>query len=447
MTCNATRNIYEIDLAASFAAGTPVYLTTYDMSATTSTSGIEIATIGGTEYLIVMEYIAGATGWLYVVPFTEVTDGGTFALTDRLKRFVLPRECQGGSMHPTDGYLYTAHNGTSSVNDGPVYVYDIATAIASVADGGALPEVRRHQTPSQYPEDLTWHPVTGECWIATEGYDAVDDYDPFMAAWRSPLVADEPVWQEVLIDYDGAGELHLHARRPVLRDCLSHTERGARPHRDRRVSVLDRRMAGRLLRRRREQRRVQGQAVLGRRTRQAAGRNLRAADADGIHRPVVNPGAETGDLTGWTVTSGAGGVAHIRPDPALQAGRVANTRVFFGGNLDGTVLTQRFNIATVTGLTTTEIDDLIAGGNMWATADWWNSNFNGTDDPSAIALRWLNASNTSIRYSSSDLAAEGMQAEYWFRRNWSLAGPGGRAFARSQYAVRPDERHEQRRRD
>ena len=60
---------------------------------------------------------------------------------------------------------------------------------------------------------------------------------------------------------------------------------------------------------------------------------------------------------------------------------------------------------------------------MWATADWWNSNFNGLDDPSAVALRWLNASNTSIRYSSSDLAAEGMQAEYWFRRNWSSLAP------------------------
>ena len=121
------------------------------------------------------------------------------------KRFVLPRECQGGSMHPSDGYLYTCHNGTSSTNDGPVYVWDIATDIASTADGGSLTEVRRHQTPTQYPEDITWNPGTGECWIGSEGYDAVDDYDPFMCAFRSPLVANLPVWQEVMIDYDGAG--------------------------------------------------------------------------------------------------------------------------------------------------------------------------------------------------------------------------------------------------
>ena len=62
---------------------------------------------------------------------------------------------------------------------------------------------------------------------------------------------------------------------------------------------------------------------------------------------------------------------------------------------------------------------------MWAVVDWWNSNYNGVADPSAIALRWKDAAEGSARYSSSDLATDGMQNEYWFHRNWSLAAPSG----------------------
>ena len=230
-------------------------------------------------------------------------------------------------MHPTDGYLYTAHNGTSSVNDWPVYVYDIATAIASVADGGALPEVRRHQTPSQYPEDLTWHPVTGECWIATEGYDAVDDYDPFMAAWRSPLVADEPVWQEVLIDYDGAGEFtftldgQFFGTSPATpSEAPDRIAIGAFPAST--AGWLEGFFVGV----------VKNVAFKDKPFSAAELVKLRAGTYEPLTLteytvPVVNPGAETGDLTGWTVTSGAGGIAHIRPDPALQAGSREHPRI------------------------------------------------------------------------------------------------------------------------
>lgn len=407
-----TDDALQIDLDASFASGSAVILTTWNLSnmGTNVLTGIEFITVSSVEYVMIALYNATTTSFLYVIPTSEISNGATFALANRHKRFVLWRQCQGIALRPDDSLLYLSHNRLSGgANNGVVAVVDIAAAIASLADGGTLTAVREHEGPGQYPEDIKFHPTTGECWVGTEGRESPVDNNGFLAYWRSPLTDNLPVEQHIRIDYDGAGgwEFWLDG---YLFNTLSLTPTITPAH----ISIggLPAASAGW----------TNGFALatirdVALKDRPFTPSELAALAADTYEASsltaytvtIANPGAESGTAS-WTAESGGLGTRSATPSPRYEEG-VTNTAYFTGGTSAATLARQRFSLATVTGLSTGTIDTKIAAGDIWAVARWWQANFNGTDDPGSCGIRYLDGTPTTLSttYSAVTDTDEGLK--------------------------------------
>ncbi len=134
---------------------------------------------------------------------------------------------------------------------------------------------------------------------------------------------------------------------------------------------------------------------------------------------VVNPGAETGDTSGWTdETAGLLGVRTVSPSPASGSG----TYYFLSGNSVNGLARQRHSLSTITGLATTEIDALTAAGSMWVRLDWIQSAF-AANDPGGVGLRSLNSSSATI---STVKSTEVFVPVYeWKSRSLSVLLPSG----------------------
>ncbi|MXO63417.1 hypothetical protein [Qipengyuania oceanensis] len=421
-----TDDALEIDLDASFASGTAVINTTWNLSnlGTNVLTGIEFVTVSGTEYVLIALYIGSSTTWLYVIPTTQIADGATFAIANRHKRFVLGRQCQGITLRQSDGLLYLSHNTNStSANTCPIDVANISAAITSTPDGGTLAILRTHQGPSQYPEDIKFHPTTNECWVGTEGRDAVIDNEGFLAYWRSPLTDNKPVERDIRIDYDGAGnwEFWLDG---LFFDDLNGVSPTIMPGQ---ISIGGPPAASAGW--------ANGFALASIRSVAMKDSTFSAAELAaleaGTYEPntltaynvtITNPGAESG-TTGWTSESGGLSTRTSNPDPRYEEG-VANTAYFFGGPNAATVARQRFSIATATGLSTGEIDSKIASGDLWATARWWQTNFDETADPGTMGIRYLNGTPTTLATNYGAVTFLGMN-QYWMRRSLSAAANSG----------------------
>lgn len=414
----------EIDIDASFASGTAVIKTAWNLSAmgNPTLTGIEFITVSGIEYVLIAQYKPNATGtvYLYVIPTTEIANGATFNLANRFKRFVLSRQCQGMALRPADNLLYMAHNADSALNNSPVYVIDIVTQILSTPDGGNLVEVRRHQGPSEYPEDIKFHPATGEAWIGTEGRSAVIDNLSYLAYWRSPLTDNLPVERHIRVEYNGAGLWTFYsdgrlfgtlaATPSVTPAALSI---GAPPQASagwtngfslatiRSLALKD--------------------GPFNNAELAALSAGTYEANALTVHNVTLsNPGAESG-IAGWTTESGGLGVRSSGPLPRYQEG-FANSQYFTGGTSAATLVRQRLSIASVTGLSTAEIDAKIAAGNLWAGVTWWQSNFDGTADPGGMGLRYLDGTPAAISTTYSGIVDLDVGAR-WRRRTHSVAAP------------------------
>lgn len=83
-----TGHLLQVDLDASFTAGTAVIDFDCNCSAITGFGAIEWVNVSGTDYLLAGEYATSGTRYLYVAPSSAFVDAGTFAIGDRLKRFV-----------------------------------------------------------------------------------------------------------------------------------------------------------------------------------------------------------------------------------------------------------------------------------------------------------------------------------------------------------------------
>ncbi|MEY9098905.1 hypothetical protein ABIA24_001814 [Sinorhizobium fredii] len=413
----------QIDVDASLLAGTVSILSDWNLTnlGTNVLSGIEFTTISGTEHVLIALYHATTTTYLYAIPVTQMVNGSTFNIANRYKRWVIPRQCQGAVVRATDGLLYMSHNSTTGgTNDAPIYVVNMSQ-FTSLADGGTIVNTRTHYGPSNYPEDIKFHPVTGEAWVGTEGRAAVVDNLSFLAYWRSPLTDNLPVERRVVIDYDGAGTYTMTLD-DVLFGTVSATPSGTPAC----IAIggppaasagWTNGFAGCT---------VRGVAFKDSAFTDAQLDNL----ASGAYEPnsltaytvsLANPGAESGTGS-WTAESGGLGTRNSNPAPRYQEGQT-NTQYFTGGTSAATLARQRASIATVTGLTTTQIDAKIASGDLWGSLTWWQTNFNGTDDPGTSGIRFLDGTPTQINVTYGDVVANANQV--WRKRFLSVSAPTG----------------------
>lgn len=201
--------LYNVDLEASFLAGTMVALDTFDLSAIADLGSVQWVTVGtdeeAVEYLLVAEFATSGTPYLYLIAAEDVIDSGTFTSGDEIKRLQLPNQVRGVDYKEALLYIASQNDPTG----GLIRVIDFDTWVSSGTDGELW---------SVYDTDVTHYPPTeqvgsisfdaaGTMWSVTEGLATSGDADEFLAVWTSTLT-----WPQdniCSLFYDGAGTVTI----------------------------------------------------------------------------------------------------------------------------------------------------------------------------------------------------------------------------------------------
>jgi hypothetical protein len=409
-----TNKMLRIDLTASLASGTVVVLQVYDTSIISGVSAIEFVTVNATEYLLLGLYATSGTPYIYVIPTSKLDAGETFQVTDRYKRFSMGTHVQGIAISPVNDKMYVARNNYQGGSDlrGYVQTYDIRNAITSTADEGTLAPIDTFDGPSQFCEDIKFHPTTERLWMPTEGLTGVGSNLGFLGVWSSDLsggqrstytltktaggveikangrVFDTPSWSPsitpAVVSIGGppvaASGMQSRFFSGMVRDVRLQDSRISRA--DHRRTVEDRWGAG----------------------------ELTSWDI-----PLVNPGAELGTTSGWTNEVGSMGTRNVSPTPLYGAW------YFFGGPNLQTIASQRVDITTTVGPVST--------GSWWAVVEWMQSSFDSTADLGALGIRALSSDTTII---ASGIAPSVWTPNsgatgpwWWYTRRFGLELPAG----------------------
>ncbi len=401
-----TEDLLKVDVPASLASGTAVITLTYSMVNLTGAGAYEFVTVSGTEYLLAAEYATAGTVYLYVITASGITNGGTFSLASRLKRFTIGLRAQGITMHSAKLYL------CSSLSPGSISRYDIATLITSGIDGAAIGAAEASwPTPSIYPEDVSFHPVTGDIWTGTEGRTSVGSHDGYVSWWSSPLTG-LGVENHYTLNYNGSGSVTIKINNLAF-DTIAWTPNQTPAA----VSIGGPPAAS------------AGQAngffigtirniVIQDSPLTRSGYNLAVS---GAYEPssltvytvtITNPGAESGATTGWTSEVGASAQRATNPVP------YEGSQYFTGGVVVQTIMRQRFVLTTLTGLSTATLD----AATMWAHAKWQMANFDAVNDTGSCGIRFLNGTPTQIAIQYGGLIAVS-PAVTWVQQGVSLTKP------------------------
>jgi len=419
----ATGDLLQVDLAASFSSGTASILLTYHMSAVVGFGAIAWVNASGTDYLLAPEYDTAGTRYLYVVAASTITPGGTFAIASRLKRFGTGAiRMQGCTMHSGKLFLSVNKYTVEATTTGKIGQFDILTAIASTADGATLTPEYSWPAPSQYAEDIDFHPVTGECWAPTEGLTAVVSDDGWLAYWHRPLIAEsDQSWpvNHVTVEYNGAGSIKVKVNNQLF-DTWSFTPTVAPAV----IAIGGPPVAS--------AGQTNGFAIctirnivlqdLAMTTAQYTAA-IAGSDESSVltvyNIALTNPGAEAGSSTGWT--NEVGGLV-----AANAAGRLQWGSYYFdaGANLQ-TIARQRINIAAATGLSTGAIDGAASTNSIWARVDWQQKSFSSGTDSGSMGLRMLDGAPTQISLTYGALLNTTPFYTAWLLRGLPVLIPSG----------------------
>lgn len=414
----ATGFVMRVDVDASLATNAAVIDVEYDMSILASLGSIEWARLGASnaEYLVAVEYATTGSPYAYLVPAAEVVDATAFAVVDRYKRFVCSQRVQGIAVNDDDGKAYTTQNrltADGAGNLGKIQRIDLSAQADSLSDGGTLVAEATTYAPSGLPQDLDFHPVTGWCWTSTEGDQSVGDSEGFMGVWSGPNDGSD-VENHVTAWYD-------YSATTIIVRINNRTFGTATTSYTAAVAPACVTINGT----------PTGAAGLTTGYSTAIIRNVVIDDPsamwsddayltaiNGLYEPNVltaytitldNDGT-VNNVTGWT--NETGGIANRSTNPAPHTGAA----YLAGGNNAATKARQRYVIATVTGLTTGQID---AGG-IWARTTWLQASFGVTDDDTCgVGLRTLDGTPTQITESVA-FKQEIFPEKTWFERGHAL---------------------------
>lgn len=396
--------VVAIDLPHSFGSQRLQASAVWDTAALAANGGLTFATVGGTDYVLVQQYLEVGTAYLYVYTTAQMASAAVVA--ERYKRFDLGQRIQ--DVHFANGKLYVSRNRETAdaTATGKIQRYDIATAITNTADGATLTAEATWDAPCEYPEGIDFQPTTGDLWCATEGLTAVGSSEGWLSIWSSPLDG-QGVENSYLAEYDASDdsvEIRLNGR-------LFET------------TTWEPESSGALV-------------LLGNAQNSFVGTINNVMVADGpisrlrwerlqsgyyepytlssVTVPIVNPGGEAGSTAGWTTVTGVPIVATTNPAPH------SGSYYLQGGGGVNFAYRQRFELSPLTGLSTATIDTLADAGKLWTRADVWQASYDAATDPGRILLRNLDATPTeqSTAYSNSISIAP---AKTWQRRAAALA--------------------------
>lgn len=378
---------YEIDIDASFLAGSMVALATFDFTAVSAIGSAQWVTVGtdedAVEYLLLAQYATSGTPYLYLIAAEDITDGGAFTLGDEIKRLQLPNQVRG--VDYKEGLLYIA-----SQNDptgGLIRVIDFDTWVASGTDG---------QLWSVYDTEITHYPPTeqvgsisfdgaGTMWSVTEGLATAGDATEFLAVWASRLIG--PVANICSLFYDGAGTVTIRLNdKPFTTHAWTPTPTpaciviGGPPQ----AAAGDN--AGFFIGT------VRNVVVQGSDYNPADYDDAIVYESEGnlVEQPVeiLDALAIDGSVAAWTNELGA-----------LAVG-VGNTW-FFGGNNAQTTAYQRTTLTDYLDAAT------IDTGDVWAILQWLATSFEDQADTNSLGFRFRDASLGLLSTSMSGASAPG----------------------------------------
>lgn len=406
-----TAHLMEIDLDASFSSGTAVILSDVDASSLVGTGAIEFSTISGTEYLILSLYSTSNAVSTYFFPAT-VLSSSPLTSASKTKSFILGKRIQGIAV--SGGVLYISRNQRyeDTVNTGVLQMLDLSS-LFSLSDGATVNATTNasvilgeHIGPSSMVEDIAFNPSTGDIFVPTEGENAVADNGGYSSVWSSDLTIDGPV-NHYTATYNGSNAVEVKINN-MLFDTISWTLTQS-------ADVIS----------------IGGPPAAS--TDFASGfvfgevMNLAFADhalsdieydaiTSGDYESnslnvytitMTNPGAETGDTTGWTVESGGMTVRNANPLP------FQGSWYFAGGNFVSSVSRQRLDLIAL-GVPAPAI-----ATTSWAKLRWAQASFSATD-PGGSGIRLLDASDATIstNYAHLDWLPTAL---VWYKRSYPVA--------------------------
>lgn len=387
-----TGHTLKIDLAASLSSGTASIVADWNTAILNKVSGIDFITVGGVDYVLIAEYATSGTPYLYVIPTSQMVGGSTFAVANRFKRFNIGLRIQGIAVK--SGALYVARNRQVASTDTAGYLerYDaIATTISGSADGSVLSPAFSQPAPSQYAEDIKFHPTTGECWMMTEGWASVGDFDGFLSIWSSPADG-STVENHVTATYSGTGSVQVKLNNKLFGSAawtptvpVATVSVGGPPQA---AAGFETGYFSGYVRNVRFQNKAMTDAEYA---DTVAGTTYEPNSLTVLNLTLTNPGAETGTTAGWTNEVGGLAVRQLNPTP------YEGSYYFNGGSFAQTIARQRVDLVAA-GLTTGQLD----GGNIWAKARWAQASYTN-QDPATLGLRLLNGSSTQISLTYGNL--------------------------------------------
>ncbi|QEY70518.1 hypothetical protein [Pseudomonas denitrificans (nom. rej.)] len=415
-----TFKLLRLDLDASFAAGTAVILSTYDMTAAGTGFSIEFVTVSGTEYLLAGNYYASddVNSRLWVIP-ASLLSGTTFTVGSQYKRFQIGRRVQGIVMRSGQLLASRMHKSGGTQTSGWIERYDIVTDITSTATDSILTAIASWPAPSLYPEDMAIHPTTNKLYMPTEGYASLLDLDGWRSVWSADFDSSfRPVSQEnnVTMEHNGSGAVTIKLNNRAFgsaswtmtvtptRISIGGTPGGTAGFSGGFSFGLVRNLY------------FQNGPISDADYAAAVSGSYELNTLTAYTLTLTNPSAETGDTTGWTNETGT-----------IAAKNTANrtppdgTWYFDGGSNATVVARQRLDLVAQ-GISATDLDT----GAMWAKIRWWQAAFDN-NDPGGMGLRMLNGSSGTISTTYSPLAYTlgGTQVApfYWFPRSYPVTVP------------------------
>jgi len=423
-----TGHTLKVDLAASLSSGSAVILADWDTSVLNIVSGISFITLSGTEYVLIGEYSTGGSPYLYVIPVTEMVDASVFDIANRYKRFAVGITIQGVDVHNDELWLMRNSASYDANGTGWLERYDSAEALlTSSADGATLTPDFKTVAPSGYPEDISFHPVTGEVWTSTEGWrDTGGGGDGWHSIWSS--TADGmPAENVVEMIFDGVDTITVKLNN-YLFDNFNHTPTASPdcftvmgpPDTD--PGFQNGYCFGYV-----KNLRIQNKAMTETEYNDTVSGSYELRTLTEYDVTILNGAAELGDTTNWVNEQGSIALRTGNPD-APEGGAY-----FYGGANALTISRNRTELLTNSSVTSAELDDPTK--DVWLLNGWYQSSWSSSD-AGTVGMRALDASQTQLleaRQEADEAPYSSSDPWYWYRRGFSMGLPVGSRYADMVY--------------
>lgn len=419
--------LLKFNLEQSLATGSLVV--DWEATLRNQDGSMEFFTHAGTNYFCIAQFsLSNVSQLTRIWPVSVLGPSFNPIETTPTKTWTNNGRTQGLRMY--GGFMYESNNAASDAANssrfGVVNKLDIATFMTSGANGASFTTFLTDAwaAPSGYPEELDFD-ANGRLWIGTESnVNFNDDLDGWCSIWSCP-VSELGLPQEnhytfnlsfpspgnvTANVYINASLFETRSQTHSLPTATSSTIRVGLPN-GLNVNTEDYASHFDGFVRRLHMRATQINTAI---MKYVADGNTEP-DALTAHTvPIVNPGGESG-VTGWT--NEIGGLANRSTSPSPRSG----SSYFFGGPNLETLVRQRFDLLSVTGLAN---QTALNNAQIRGYVKIWQAAFSSTDDDVQLGVRWLDSSLTQLSFSESDRSRPA-EPQQWFARHVAVNANSG----------------------